>query len=155
VQESLNIESDESNNRMSPIFSSSDEISLITEEAEKEQKREKFLDFIVGVHPCLFCVGFKKRRLNGTDSILKSIKIAIIHQRLEKAHSISQAVFNIRMINDIICAIPTRLVAIFKDFLYFDDPTEYLRRWYSLKETIWRMPKIHNFLQNKKKETIG
>jgi hypothetical protein len=59
------------------------------------------------------------------------------------------------MMNDIICAIPTRLVAIFKDYLYFDDPTEYLRRWYTLRESTWRMPKIYAFLKEKQKEVFG
>ena len=59
------------------------------------------------------------------------------------------------MMNDIICAIPTRLVAIFKDYLYFDDPTEYLRRWYTLRESTWRMPKIYTFLAEKQRELLG
>ena len=54
--------------------------------------------------------------------------------------------------NDIICALPTRLVAIFKDYLYYDDPTEYLRRWYTLRESVWRMPKIWEFLKSKDSE---
>jgi hypothetical protein len=57
------------------------------------------------------------------------------------------------MINDIICAIPTRLVAVFKDYLYFDDPTEYLRRWYTHRESAWRITKIYEFLSSKNKET--
>lgn len=133
---------EESMRKMSPIFSSEiEEITLVSEEAEKELRREKLLDFIIGVSPCLLCVAYRMKKCSSF-----SIKACLIHQRLEKAHSISQAVYNIRMINDVICAIPTRLVSIFKDYLYLDDPTEYLRRWYTLRESTWRMPKLHSFL---------
>lgn len=48
---------------MSPIFTSDlENISLITEEAEQEIKREKFLEFIVSVSPCLLCVGHKLKK---------------------------------------------------------------------------------------------
>ena len=82
---------------------------------------------------CLFCYqGYHYSQLEMT----------LIRVGLEKRHSISEVVFNLRMINDIICAIPTRLVAIFKDYLYYDDPTEYMRRHYFQEEAIWRIPKL-------------
>jgi len=81
--------------------------------------------------------------------------MTLIRIGLEKRHSISEVVFNLRMINDIICAIPTRLVAIFKDYLYYDDPTEYLRRPYDIRESIWRLPKLFDHLEQKMFENTG
>ena len=53
-------EAEDSKKKMSPIFTSDmEEFTLISEEVEKDQKREKFLDFIVGFSPCLLCVGCK------------------------------------------------------------------------------------------------
>ncbi len=46
---------------------------------------------------------------------------------IENAHSLSSDVYNLKIVNDIIYAIPTQIVSIFKDYLYYDDPTEYLR----------------------------
>ena len=81
--------------------------------------------------------------------------MTLIRVGLERRHSISEVVYNLRMTNDIICAIPTRLVAIFKDYLYYDDPTEYLRRPYLLNEAVWRLPKIFDFLDQKAFENLG
>jgi hypothetical protein len=50
---------------------------------------------------------------------------------------------------------PTRMVAIFKDHLYFDDPTEYLRRFYFLQESHWRLPKVFEFLQQNRLSIFG
>jgi len=50
---------------------------------------------------------------------------------------------------------PTRMVAIFKDHLYFDDPTEYLRRFYFLQESHWRLPKVFEFLQQNRLSILG
>ena len=61
---------------MSPIFTSDlEDISLVTEEAEKELKREKFLEFIVGVSPCLLCAGYNMNK--GKDFNLKA---CLMHQ---------------------------------------------------------------------------
>ena len=68
-----------------------------------------------------------------------------INEGLGKAHSISSDVYNLKIMNDIIYAMPTQLVSVFKDYLYFDDPTEYLRRNYDYTEAVFRMPKIHAF----------
>lgn len=89
---------------------------------------------------CIFC-------FQGVRS--SQLEMTLIRVGLEKRHSISEVVFNLRMINDIICAIPTRLVAIFKDYLYYDDPTEYLRRNYAITESLWRLPKIFEYLEQK------
>lgn len=50
-----------------------------------------------------------------------------------------------RIINDIIYAMPTSLVTIFKEYLYFDDPTEYLRRIYTDFESFQRLPRLINY----------
>lgn len=57
---------------MSPIFTSDlENISLITEEAEQEIKREKFLEFIVSISPCLLCVGRKlKKEINFKECMI-------------------------------------------------------------------------------------
>lgn len=40
---------------------------------------------------------------------------------------------------------PRNLVSIFKDFLIYDDFSEYLKRSYRLKESTDRLPKIYQF----------
>lgn len=101
-----------------------------------DQRKLRLINLIMNFNPasdCLFCYeGYQYSQLEMT----------LIRVGLEKRHSISEVVFNLRMINDIICAIPTRLVAIFKDYLYYDDPTEYMRRQYFQEEAVWRIPKL-------------
>ena len=63
--------------------------------------------------PCAFC---KNPRF-----LLQLMKA------IENAHSLSSDVYNLKIVNDIIYAMPTQIVSIFKDYLYYDDPTEYLR----------------------------
>ena len=40
---------------------------------------------------------------------------------------------------------PRHIVSIFKDFLIFDDFSEYLKREYKLKESKDRLPKVFDF----------
>ena len=82
---------------------------------------------------CLYC--YEGMELSLLDA-------CVILSNLEKKHSIGREVYDIRIINDIICAAPTHMVSIFKDHLYFDDPTEYLRRYYNDRESMNRLPKI-------------
>jgi hypothetical protein len=56
---------------MSPIFNSRD-VSMNSEEAEMNFKREQLLDLIVAANPCIFCMVIgRKHYLN--------IKACIIH----------------------------------------------------------------------------
>ena len=49
------------------------------------------------------------------------------------------------MINDIVYNEPTHIVAVFKDFLIYDDITEFMKRFYSEEESHPRVIKVCDF----------
>jgi hypothetical protein len=55
---------------------------------------------------------------------------------------------NIRTINDIIYNEKAHVVAVFKDYLIFDDTSEFLKRFYKYSESIQRLPRIFEFYES-------
>jgi len=67
----------------------------------------------------------KNRDLKSTCRFCKHRKLREqISHALVNSHSLSTDVYNLKIMNDLIYAMPTQMVSIFKDYLYFDDPTE-------------------------------
>lgn len=64
-----------------------------------------------------------------------------------KKYLTSKDFYNVKIINDIIYNEPTHMVAVFKDYLIFDDLSEFLKRHYEDNETIQRLPKIWEFYE--------
>ena len=52
-----------------------------------------------------------------------------------------------KLVNDVIYNEPTRLVSIFKDYLIYDDVSEFLKREYIQTEAKSRLPKIVEFYE--------
>jgi hypothetical protein len=48
----------------------------------------------------------------------------------------SKDFYNVKIVNDIIYNEPTNIVAIFKDYLIYDDLSEFLKRFYDKDEGI-------------------
>lgn len=59
----------------------------------------------------------------------------------------SKDFYNVKIINDIIYNEPTHMVAVFKDYLIYDDLSEFLKRTYEGQEAISRLPKIWEFYE--------
>jgi hypothetical protein len=59
----------------------------------------------------------------------------------------SKDFYNIKIVNDIIYNEPTHIVAVFKDYLIYDDLSEFLKRDYTTEETKARLPKICEFYE--------
>ena len=53
--------------------------------------------------------------------------------------------YNVKVVNDIIYNEPTHVVSVFKDYLIFDDISEFLKRGYTHSETQQRLPKVYQF----------
>ena len=53
--------------------------------------------------------------------------------------------YNVKVVNDVIYNDTTHLVSVFKDYLIYDDISEFLKRHYSLNESITRLTKIYDF----------
>ena len=80
------------------------------------------------------------------DFLQKNIKIVkkniIIKDHLDKNNYCSN------IINDIIFNEKAHVVALFKDFLIFDDVSEFLKRLYKTHESLIRLPKICEFYES-------
>ena len=55
--------------------------------------------------------------------------------------------YNVKVVNDVIYNENTHVVSIFKDYLIFDDISEFLKREYDYNESSGRLPKIFEFYE--------
>ena len=88
-----------------------------------------------------------KEKLRPLNTVIKSAIIFSRNQILEKYQTYKR-LYDIKVINEIIYNEKSHLVALFKDFLIFDDFSEFLKRFYMLKESTNRLPKICDFYEN-------
>jgi hypothetical protein len=96
---------------------------------------------------------------NYTPSNKKNIKSPQINKKIFQVHKIlinklkakyymSHTAYSQKIINDIIYNEKSNIVAKFKDFLIFDDLSEFMKRYYKLSETYTRLPKIYDYYEN-------
>lgn len=57
----------------------------------------------------------------------------------------SKEYYDVKIVNDVIYNEPTHIVSVFKDFLIYDDVSEFLKRFYSSNESKTRLPKVQEF----------
>ena len=73
-------------------------------------------------------------------------KEKIIHNNLKK-YNISTKTFNKYIINDIIFDHRNHIVAVFKNYLLWDESSEFLKRYYKKKDIFGRLPKISEYYE--------
>lgn len=66
---------------------------------------------------------------------------------LDKKYLTSRDYYNIKVINDVIYNENAHIVSIFKDYLIYDDVSEFLKRFYLTNEATNRLPKIFEFYE--------
>ena len=64
---------------------------------------------------------------------------------LHSKYLTSKDFYNVKIINDIIYNEPTNIVAVFKDYLIYDDASEFLKRYYADDESSPRLPRILDY----------
>ena len=69
------------------------------------------------------------------------------YQKLQKKYNFTPLDYQINIINDIIYNEKTHIVAIFKDYLIYDDNSEFFKRYYKSYESIIRLPKYFEYYQ--------
>lgn len=72
---------------------------------------------------------------------------SVIKENLNKKYMTSKDFYNVKIINDIIYNEPTHTVAVFKDYLIYDDLSEFMKRYYTFAEGLTRLPKICGFYE--------
>lgn len=69
----------------------------------------------------------------------------VIRNNLEQKYLTSKEYYNTKIINDIIYNETTNIVSVFKDYLIYDDVSEFLKRFYKKNESVSRLPKVITF----------
>lgn len=68
--------------------------------------------------------------------------------RLKEKYKFTPKEHNNKLINELVYNEKSHIVAIFKEFLILDDNSEFLKRFYLLKDSILRLPKINSFYES-------
>ena len=71
----------------------------------------------------------------------------LIKESLEKKYMTGKDYYNVKIINDIIYNESIQIVSVFKDYLIYDDVSEFLKRYYNFSEARNRLPKIYEFYE--------
>ena len=72
-------------------------------------------------------------------------KTEVIRNNLEQKYLTSKEYYNTKIVNDIIYNENTSVVSVFKDYLIYDDVSEFLKRDYNRHECLSRLPKVIAF----------
>lgn len=82
----------------------------------------------------------------------KEIKMqSIPSHNLSLKYRATKDSYNLKVINDIVFSANTHIVARFKDFLIYDDPTEFMRRLYSCNESYPRIMSLCEYYERSSK----
>lgn len=73
--------------------------------------------------------------------------LKFVHKNLEEKYTTSLEFYNVKIINDIMYNEKVKVVCMFKDYLIYDDLTEFLKRSYTFPEAIIRLSKIYEFYE--------
>jgi hypothetical protein len=71
----------------------------------------------------------------------------VIQRNLCKKYLTSRDYYNVKIINDVIYNENTNIVSLFKDYLIYDDVSEFLKRQYTFAEGESRLPRIFEFYE--------
>ena len=75
----------------------------------------------------------------------KNDPFTLIQRNLDKKYLTGMEYFNVKVINDIIYNDLTNIVTVFKDYLIYDDISEFMKRYYKEAESYPRLIKIYGF----------
>ena len=85
-----------------------------------------------------------KKQVNNLKSPIKDIEI-LSKLYLKKKYNCTIAFYNLKKINEILTNKQCKYVGIFKEYLIYEDYTEFLKKQYNKKEIKKSFPKILNF----------
>lgn len=72
---------------------------------------------------------------------------SVVKENLEKKYLTSWEYYNSKIVNDIIYNENSHVVSIFKDYLIYDDVSEFLKWSYVKSEAVQRLPKVFEFYE--------
>ena len=89
--------------------------------------------------------GNRALQSTGSGTVFRESLLAVAKENLERKYLTSRDYYNVKIINDVIYNENTHIVSVFKDYLIYDDVSEFLKRFYAEHESVNRLPKIYDF----------
>jgi len=75
----------------------------------------------------------------------------LVRESLDRKYLTSQDYYNAKIVSDIMYNENRHIVSVFKDYLIYDDFSEYLKRFYTRHEAHDRLPKVYDFYERHSK----
>lgn len=97
----------------------------------------------MSVRDCKFCT---KVAISPTG-VQVPYQESYIRKNLEKKYLTSREYYNSKIVTDVIYNENTHIVSVFKDYLIYDDVSEFLKRFYTFAEANQRLPKVFEFYE--------
>lgn len=90
---------------------------------------------------------------SGSNSLITLVKkfkqsVKLVKTGFLNKYKLEGHTYNVKQINDIIYNEKANIVALFKDYLIFDDSSEFLKRFYKAKESTDRLPRLYDYYEN-------
>lgn len=94
--------------------------------------------------------GVKSRQSSNVKSKTVKLKtlLKVVRSKMLNKYETDTNTYNKKTVTEIIYNEKSHIVARFKDFLIFDDLSEFLRRFYNSEESMTRIPKITDYYEN-------
>ena len=73
--------------------------------------------------------------------------LSVVRRNLKAKYLTGMDYYHLKQVNDIVYNELTHLVSVFKDYLIYDDVSEFLKRTYTYEEVLTRLPKIYAFYE--------
>jgi len=108
----------------------------------QKKKRGIFQILNGSTRECPLCKG-----QNSPSSKAKEVLtlMDVMRKNLNKKYLTTRESYNAKVVNDIVYNENTHIVSVFKDYLIYDDISEYMKRFYAAHESSTRLPKIYDF----------
>eukprot|EP01022_Parablepharisma_sp_SALTPOND_P002315 TRINITY_DN1094_c0_g2_i5.p1 TRINITY_DN1094_c0_g2~~TRINITY_DN1094_c0_g2_i5.p1 ORF type:complete len:488 (+),score=60.65 TRINITY_DN1094_c0_g2_i5:1800-3263(+) len=112
-------------------------------------------EYNAGSHSCLHKYANRLKPTGRLSQIISQAKRgcrlcpksmdSLIADNLSKKYITSKDSYNLKVVNDIIYNETSHIVAVFKEFLIYDDVSEFLRRFYKNGESAVRLQKVNDY----------
>ena len=131
--------------KVSDMLNNEHNIKLI-DEAGISKGRHSLNEENHSLAKCILKSNFLKPTQASNCKLCKTKNYSLFSKEsLIRKYMTSMQSYNVKIINDILSNENTHTVAIFKDFLIYDDTNEFLKRFYSIHESKPRIPKIVDY----------
>lgn len=122
----------------------------ITNKKYTNLRKKSYINCHASVNNSILKADLNGNTIDSYKNRLKKFKLAAINTFIKFKHKykLERHSYNIRQINDIVYNEKANLVANFKDYLIYDDTSEFLKRFYKVNEYNDRLPRLFDYYEN-------